>query len=305
VIDPAYLENGKIVYVRPDFNPLFGSIQSSSIESLMAYNLTGGDLDLFYRLQNPLNLTTRTIDVSAPERDEENPLTYILPYAITFLFYIVIMSAATLMLNSITSEKQNRIIEVLMTSVDPLQMLAGKIIALGLVGLLQTVVWTGTGLVLLRFSGQNLALSSAFQLPVSILTWGILFFLFGYGVYASLMAGVGALVPSVREASQVTMLIIMPLILPLMFISTLITAPNGNLAVILSLFPLTAPVAMMTRLAATSVPVWQTLLSLALLLGTALLTLRAVTGLFKAQNMLTGRSVSPVSFIKALIRRNS
>ena len=128
---------------------------------------------------------------------------------------------------------------------------------LGIAGLLQTVVWTGSGYLMLLFSNNRFALGDAFKLPPSVLIWGIVFFLLGYAVYASLMAGVGALVPNLREASQLTTVIIMPMIVPMIFISVMINAPNSPLAVALSLFPLTSPVSMMTRLAATTVPLWQ------------------------------------------------
>ena len=303
LIDKDYLDNGKIIYVRPDFNPLGGSLQSSSIDALMAYNLTGGNMDLYYRVQNPVNSSIETIDSTAPERDQSNPLTFFLPYAVTFLFYIVIITSASLLLNSITGEKQNRMMELLMTSITPRQMLTGKIIALGLAGLLQTVIWSGSGLLVLRYSGRNLALGSAFQLPASILLWGILFFLLGYAVYASLMAGIGALVPSMREASQLTTVVIIPLIIPLMFISMLIQTPDSTLSVILSLFPLTSPVAMMTRLAATQVPFWQTGIALALLALTAVYFIRASAGLFRAQNLLSGKSMAAKDFIRAMVGR--
>jgi ABC-2 type transport system permease protein len=301
LIDKDYLQNGKIVYVRPDFNPIGGSIQSSSIDALMAYNLTGGDLNLYYRVQDPVNANSQTIDSTAPVRDQNNPLTFILPYIVTFLFYIVIITSASLLLNNITSEKQNRMMELLMTSITPTQMLTGKIIALGLAGLLQTVVWSGSGLLLLRFSGRNLAMADAFQLPTSILLWGILFFILGYSVYASLMAGVGALVPSMREASQLTTVVIIPLIIPLMFISTLIQTPDSTLAVVFSLFPLTAPVAMMTRLAATQVPIWQLGIAIVLLLFTALYMIRGAASLFRTQNLLSGKSVNAKNFIQAMV----
>ena len=144
-----------------------------------------------------------------------------------------------------------------MTSVKPIEMLTGKIFALGIAGLLQTVVWTGSGYLMLLFSNNQFGLGDAFKLPPSVLIWGIIYFLLGYAVYASLMAGVGALVPNLREASQLTTVVIMPMIVPMVFISVMINAPNSPLAVALSLFPLTAPVSMMTRLAATTVPFWQ------------------------------------------------
>jgi ABC-2 type transport system permease protein len=301
LIPHDYVESGDIYYVRPDFNPLGGSSQSSSILAMVAYNLADQNTDLAYRLQDPVNVNE--IDLSNSTRDETNWLTFFMPYVITFLFYIVILTSSSLMLSSVSKEKTNRVIEILMTSITPRQMLTGKIIALGLAGLLQTVVWLGAGMLLLKFSGRSFPLAAAIQLPFSTLLWGILFFLLGYAVYASLMAGIGALVPNLREGSQLTTLVIMPMIVPLMFVSTLLNTPDSPLAVFLSLFPFTSPVTMMMRIAATSVPIWQIGLALVLLAGTAWLLVRASAGLFKAQNLLTGQSVNIVSFIKALAGR--
>ena len=296
-----YIATGEIIYVRPDFNPLGGSSQSPSIHALVAYNLADQQLDLAYRLQDPLNVTE--VDLSNSQRDETNWLTFFMPYVITFLFYIVILTSSSLMLNSVTNEKTNQVIEILMTSITPRQMLTGKIIALGLAGLLQTVVWLGAGMLLLKISGRTFPLAAAIQLPGITLLWGILFFIFGYTVYASLMAGIGALVPNLREGSQLTTIVIMPMIVPLMFVSTLLNTPDSPLAVFLSLFPFTSPVTMMMRIAATSVPLWQIGLALALLGGTAWLLVRASAGLFKAQNLLSGQSINLMGFIKALAGR--
>jgi len=257
-------------------------------------------VELAYRVQDPLNVEEVSLS-EAPQRSSSNPLTFFLPYIVTFLFYIVILTSSSLLLNNISGEKQNRMMEILMTSVTPSQMLTGKIIALGLVGLLQTVVWSGSGYLMLLFSGKQFALGDAFILPPSILIWGILFFLLGYAVYASLMAGLGALVPNIREASQITTVIIIPLIIPLMFISSLIQAPDGPLSVVLSLFPLTSPVTMMTRLAATTVPFWQTALAAVLLAGTAFLLIKSVARMFRAQNLLSGQSINTKAFFAALL----
>lgn len=302
IIDQNYLENGDIVYVRPDFNPLGGSLQSSSVDALLAYALTDGDLELSYRVQDPVNVTEVSLS-QTPQRDSQNPLTFFLPYVVTFLFYIIILTSSTLLLNSISIEKQNCMMEILMTSLTPSQMLTGKIIALGLVGLLQTIVWSGSGYLMLMFSGRQFALGDAFKLPPTILLWGILFFLLGYAVYASLMAGVGALVPNLREASQITTIVVMPMVVPLMFISVLIQTPDSPLSIFFSLFPLTSPVSMMTRLTATTVPFWQPGLAAVLLAGSAYLLVRAAAGMFRAQNLLSGKSVNAGSFIKALFSR--
>ncbi len=299
VIQKDYMTEGTILYMRPDYNPIGGLENSGAIETLMANALTDGNIELAYRVQDPLNVKEVSL-AATPHRDSSNALTFFLPYIVTFLFYIVILTSSSLLLNNISNEKQNRMMEILMTSVTPHQMLTGKIIALGLVGLLQTIVWSGSGYLMLLFSGRQFALGDAFKLPPSILVWGIIFFILGYAVYASLMAGLGALVPNIREASQTTTIVIIPLIIPLMFISSLIQAPNSPLSVVLSMFPLTSPVSMMTRLAATTVPFWQTALSAVLVALTAVLLVRSAAKMFRAQNLLSGQSINTKAFFSAL-----
>lgn len=302
LISADYLKSGKILYVRPDFNPVGGITQSWVITQLMEYNLLDGNERLFSRMSSTMNLETVSLS-QQPARDSANPLTFILPYIVTMFFYIIIITSASLLLSSVSHEKENRVIEIMMTSVTPLQMLTGKIIALGAAGLLQTVVWSGAGLLILRFSGSTMNVPLAFQLPASFLVWGAIFFLLGYALYGSLMAGLGALVPNMREATQATTVIIIPMVLPLMLINNLINDANGTLSTILSIFPLTAPVTMMTRLAAAQIPIWQPLLAVALLALTVYLILRAVAGMFRAQNLLSGQTFKLGIYFKELFGR--
>lgn len=299
LINADYIESGKVILRKTELD-LMGDDPNWQLESLLNTQLLEDNPQLLARIENPLNFSTE-IQSSQVQRDPESMLTFYVPYIITMIFYFVILSSASLMLTSITNEKSNRVIEILMTSITPTQMLTGKIIALGIAGLLQTVVWTGTGLLLLRLSGRQLELASSVQLPISILLWGIAFFISGYFLYASLMAGAGALVPNLKEASQATTVLIIPLIIPLILISAIVEKPNGTLATIFSLFPLTSPVTMMTRLAAGSVPIWQLLLSIALILITAVLVIRSVANFFRAQTLLSGQEFKIKYLFKALL----
>lgn len=300
LISADYVATGEVIYLRPDYNPMSGQADTYPIRYTLMHNLVGGDASLITRLNNPLVLTVTNLSEEAT-RDPSHMLTFFLPYIVTLLFYITILSSASLMLNSVATEKQNRTIEIIMTSVTPMEMLVGKIGALGVAGLLQTVVWSGSGLLMLRVAGSTLNLPAEFQLPVSVLAWGLVFFLLGYALYGSLMAGLGALVPNLREASQATTVILIPVMIPLFFISVLIQEPNGVLSVILSLFPFSAPVAMMTRLSAATVPFWQPALAAVLLLGTCYLVIRAVAGMFRAQNLLSGQTFKLRMFFDALL----
>ena len=221
------------------------------------------------------------------------------------LLYMSFMINANLLAESVSSEKENRTIEILMVSISPSQMLIGKIIALGTAGLVQIIVWVGTVMVLINLGGQTLALPQGFTIPVSILVWGVVFYLLGYAVYGSLMAGVGALTSRMKEASSASFLILSPLMVGYLIgiLAPLAEETQGLLPVILSMFPLTAPVLMMMRLTDGSVPLWQLLLSAALMLATAYLIVRAVAAMFHAQNLLSGQPFSPKRFFRALLGR--
>ena len=300
VVAADYLTTGQVDLYRTDFNPIGGTDDSYLLSGLLEENLFSADPQLLNLFRQPMKLETH-FESTAPQRDPNSALTFFLPYAVTMLFYILILGSSSTMLNSITNEKQNRVMEILLTSITPLQMLTGKIIALGLIGLLQTTFWSVSAFFLYRVSGRTFQLPVEFALPVSLLLWGLLYFVLGYAIYASLMAGVGAIVPNLREGSQATIIVIIPLVIPIFFINTLISAPNGGISMVLSLFPLTAPVAMLTRLAATQVPFYQTALAAVLQAGTAILIVRAVSGLFRAQILLSGQAFKMKLFLRALV----
>jgi len=301
IIPPDYIQTGEITYIPVNFSPLGSTGKSSTLDYVINYNLLDENAQLANLVNGP-SVIPHPLS-AAPQREQSNPLTYFLPYGATMLFYIIILSAASLLLSSVAKEKENRVIEILMLSVTPRQLLTGKIVGLGLLGLLQTIIWVGTARILLAQGGSIFNLPAAFQLPASFLVWGIIFFVLGYAVYASLMAGLGALVPNLREATQATIMVIFPLIIPIFLLSVLINEPNNMLSIVLSIFPFTAPIAMITRLSAIEVPLWQILVAITLLLITTVLIVRAVARMFQAQTILSGQPFSRKLFINTLFGR--
>jgi ABC-2 type transport system permease protein len=307
IIPKDYLENGQLLYFRSDFNPLAsGGGQSALFQWVLQVNLLGGNTLLTSLVNGPLDVQEVALaPTTQPSLDENNPMAFMLPYGVTLLFYFLIMGSSSLLLSNVSKEKENRVMETLLTSLTPTQLLTGKIIGLGLVGLLQTILWLGTGYALLNLSGTVFSLPFQIQLPGTLLMWGIIFFILGYAVYASLMAGLGALAPNMREASQVTIVIMLPLIIPLFFSSSVfVTEPNGPIATVLSIFPLSAPVAMMARLASGGVPWWQPLVAALLLALTAVFIVRAVAGMFRAQALLSGQPIKIKNYLQALLGRS-
>lgn len=300
VVSADYLESGKIELYAQQINLLEDSSSAYPVDWLIEYHLLKDKPELLNRVVQPLNLNVELLSTETPSRPEDEMVAFLVPYGITLLFYIFILGSASLLLSNITTEKQNRVMEILLTSITPTQLMTGKIIGLGLVGLLQMVVWLASALLLLRLSGQTFAALQGIEIPPTIMGWGILYFILGYTIFAALMTGIGALAPNLREASQATFVVILPLIIPLMFISLLINRPESTIAIVLSLFPLSSPVAMMTRLAAMPVPFWQLGLAAILQALTAILIIRLVSGIFHAQNLLSGQPFSMKGLLRAL-----
>jgi len=300
VLAADYVETGDLIYINPGYAFIPSGGQSWVMRQTIFANLLDNDAGRIARAARPMDVQVTPLS-PANQRNDDSPAAFYVPYATMMILYFVLIMSASLLLNSISNEKKNRVIEILLLSVTPRQMLTGKIVGLGILGLLQTTIWLGTGYTLLRLSGRTFSLPAGFEIPPSILIWGIAFFLLGYAVYASLMAGLGALVPNLKEASQAVILVIWPLIIPLFLFAALIEKPNGAVATGLSLFPLTAPVAMVTRLVAGDVPLWQLGVAIGLLLVTAAAVLRAVAAMFHAQTLLSGQPFSAGRFFRALL----
>jgi ABC-2 type transport system permease protein len=303
VVPADYVEQGELIYVYPGYRPASSEGQPWVMKWALFTNLLGNDPELVAQASEPMELEEVPLAPEDVGKLKEGPLKFFVPYITMIIFYVVILMSASLLLESVNNEKKNRVMEILLVSVTPQQMLTGKIIGLGLLGLLQTAIWMGTTFTLLTIAGRTPELPAGFELEPAIVVWGIVFFLLGYALYASLMAALGALVPNLRESSQAVIVVIWPLILPMLLIALFIESPNGLVPVLLSLFPLTSPVAMMTRLAAVSVPWWQLLVTVVLLVATVVLIVRGVAGMFRAQTLLSGQTFSARRFYRALAGR--
>jgi ABC-2 type transport system permease protein len=302
LIPDDYLSRGQVVYVSGDFNPMDAFRGGSLIDQVLQVNLLEGDTHLANIVTNPFALQVMILNPTN-RLNQDSSLAFLVPYSVMLLYYMLILMSAGFLVSSLNKERESRVLEIMLVTVTPRQLLGGKFIGLGLMGLLVNILWVGSAYGLMVLSGSTFQLPAEFQLAPYILVWGVVYFLLGYAVYASLLGAVGAMLPNLRETSQATMVVILPMIIPLMFISVLITQPNGLLAVGLSLFPLTAPVTMMLRLVVINVPAWQLTLSVAILLLTAIFILRAVAGMFRAQTMLSGQPLSMRNIYRMILGR--
>ena len=165
----------------------------------------------------------------------------------------------------------------------------GKILAMSVVMLIQLGVWAVGGFLILD-RGADLMQVASFSFPQGFWIWASIFLILGYLLYASVMAAAGAIAPNAREGNQVIWLLIIPLMPTLMFGRVFLEEPHGTLSVALSLFPLSAPSAMVTRLAVSQVPLWQVLISLAGLALTTYLFVILSSRFFRADNLISQES---------------
>jgi ABC-2 type transport system permease protein len=316
VIPKDYVARGELFYVYPDTTSLTSDGQEWLILRTLLTNLLGGNDELAEWVWNPMDLESINLTPETQPGAEEgfsqpgsasepSPLEPYLPAAMVLLLFMSLMINANLLSESVSTEKENQTIEILMLSITPHQMLAGKIIGLGIAGLLQTIAWIGTVFFLINTGGQTLNLPPGFTIPASILAWALVFFLLGFAMYASLLAGVGALASKLKEASQASFLVLAPLLVGYVvgLLAPLAEASRGALPVALSLFPLTAPVVMIMRLTDGSVPLWQLLLSAGLMVVATYLIVRAVAAMFRAQHLLSGQPFSVRRYFGALLGR--
>lgn len=300
ILPEDFLESGELVFVVREFNLAEDRPDTYLFQRLLGMNLFPDDLAFGLLAIEPIMMSTRQITVNAGPLTQDNWLAERLPFFLVILLYIVILVPASSLVNSITDEKKNRVIEILLSSVSAGQFFIGKLLALGLLGIVQTFVWIGVIWAVGEFGGQPLNLPADFTIPTGLLVWAIIFSFTGYAMYGTQMAGIGALAPDVKDTRSLTLVVLAPLLFGYMFNIIFLEAPNSVMAIVLSLFPLTAPVVMIGRIASTNIPMWQPIVSLVLQAVAIVWIVKMFTRLFRAQALLSGQELNFKRLVQAL-----
>jgi len=170
------------------------------------------------------------------------------------------------MLSGLVSEKENRLIEVLLSSVSTRQLITGKALGLGAAGLIQVAVWLVSLPLLLNLASSAFGgFFSTIQLPANFIVLGLVYFILGYLFFVMVSAGIGTISTNTQEGQQLLMPLTMPMFIPFWFGSLLFIFPNNPIWIFLTIFPITAPVTTMLRLGVSDVPAWQIAVSIVVL----------------------------------------
>ena len=293
VIAADYLESGRIRRYAIDTN-IFSSQDERAVSGWIVRSLLRSRVDSLRieRVARPargMELYTPNPAGGFEVHDERREmLDFLLPFAFGFLMGLGIVMGGQYLLQGVAEEKESRILESMLCTVNASELLAGKLLGLGSAGLTIVGSWLVMGAAL---GGPALALAQI-KVPPALFALAVVYFLLGYLFYGSIMTGIGAITNNMREAQQFSFLFTFMNFIPFYMLTTIVGRPGSGLAVGLSLFPPMAPVAMMLRMSApsASVPLWQIGLSLALLLGTAWLTLVISARLFRIGLLMYGKT---------------
>jgi len=293
VVSSDYLESGRVRrYART--SSLFSSADRRAVASWLANGLVRGRVDstLAARVSRPAEkeqLFTLGKDGQFELKDDRREmLDFMVPFMFAMLLGVSIVLGGQYLLQGVAEEKESRILESLLCTVSPEELMAGKLFGLGAAGLLVVGIWAAVG----ALAVGPILLLAGVKLPAGLLAIALCYFLLGYLFYGSIMTGIGAMAGTMREAQQFSVWFTFLNFAPFIMITFLLGRPNAPLAVALSLFPPTAPGAMLLRLTAPSsvVPAWQVGASLALLAAAGWVTLMASARVFRIGLLLYGKS---------------
>ncbi len=282
--------------------------------------------------QTSIKVNTLKVTDEGLAKESSSEVAFVTSYAMGFIIYFFVFMYGAMVMRSVMEEKKNRIVEVIISSVKPFQLMAGKIFGTALVGLTQVAIWILIGIVLMIAAGslfspeesqqmgqtlmesrqmpsmtQNIennqvadifSLIGNLNLPLILFSF-VFYFLGGYLMYSSLMGAVGAAVDNDEDSQQMVFPITFPLILSIMLLFPIARNPEGPVAFWASIIPFTSPVAMLARVPY-GVPLWELLLSMFLLLVAMIGAIWAAAKIYRTGLLMYGKKVNLTELIKWL-----
>ena len=293
VIPETYLQTGLVErYTLESALEVPGRVWSS-IQDFLISNLLAGDVspEVLERVKAPLGLRSIQLDETGQPAPPENEISkYLLPVVFALLFLFAVFFSSGYLLQSVTEEKENRVIEVILSSVSARQLLAGKVLGLGAAGLLQIAVWLAAVRIFAEVASVNIPALSDLSISTGLLILALVYFLLGYLLFAAFYAGIGSIGATAREAQGWSAIFVIPAILPVYLSPLMNDDPTGILSRFVTFFPLTAPTAAMVRLPSDSMSAWETGASLAILAASIVLAMWLAAKVFRVFLLMYGKT---------------
>lgn len=289
VVPADYIAKGKITaYDASDSIFSEEKIAQAPLRRLMLKSLTAERVtsEVSDRILSPVDVTTLTKqpDGTWAERGiAEIARRFGVPIGFTVLLLISLMVSAGSLIQGVSEEKESRVIEIILSSIDARSLLMGKLLGLGAAGLLQLAIWLSMAVVPLV-----LWLAGLFLSPLLVVLC-LLYFVLGFLLYGTLITATGVLGTTAKDMQQYGMFWAIGAASPMWFMVVLLREPNGTASRILSFIPLTAPTTMMIRLGAGGVPAWEIVATLAMLTVSVVIVLRFAARIFRTGLLMYGK----------------
>jgi len=304
VIPADYVASGTVARYTLDKELAPPPAVSSAIEGFLDSNLIASEVppELIGRVLTPTSIVTTTLTAEGTVAEDQGGFTnFIIPTLFGALLAIALNVSANYVLQSLGEEKENRLMEILLSTVSPGQLLNGKLLGRGAAGLLQVLLWAISLPLLLRLASAAIGGAlSTIQMTPGLLVLGVVYFILGYLLFAVVSLAIAAICSTVREAQGLAPLFTLAAVAPFWFISLLMFFPNNPIWVVFSLFPFSAPVTMMLRLGITGVPTWQLAVSMAVLIASIVGGLWIAAKLLRIYLLMYGKRPRIREIVRAL-----
>jgi ABC-2 type transport system permease protein len=299
ILPADFIDHGQAEYNNRNPSDVFSNrvLQSALNRAVREQRLIEAKVDTETRqeLFQPVELQSLKIGATGQQR-ESSSASFALVFGIGFIMYLSILMYGQVVLGAVIEEKETRIAEILFSSVKPFALMMGKLVGVSLVALTQLAIW---GIAFSAFAVYGVGLLARSGLPTSIpsvpfshfIYFG-LFFLLGYFIYATIYALVGSMVTTAQEGGQLAMPIILILVISFYLFVPVSRSPDSTFSFWVSMFPLSAPVAMLVRIVTQTPPFWQIALSLLIGFGSVLLIMWIAARIYRVGMLMYGKRAS-------------
>ncbi|HEY0761211.1 MAG TPA: ABC transporter permease [Pyrinomonadaceae bacterium] len=298
ILPPDFLRTGEAEFVNRNPGDPFslGPLQTAINRAVREQRMIDANVDAETRqeLFKRVELKNGTLGVAGSEGDSGG--SFALVFVIGFVMYLAILMYGQIVLGAVIEEKETRIAEILFSSIRPFTLMMGKLVGVSLVALTQLGIWALAfsafavyGINLLASRGISASMSG---IRPSLYIYFGLFFLLGYFTYATIYALVGSMVTTAQEGGQLAMPIILILVVSFYLFWPVSRSPDSPFAFWVSMFPLSAPIAMMVRIVTQTPPFWQIALSLAIGFGSVLVIMWIASRIYRVGMLMYGKRAS-------------
>ena len=282
-----------------------GNINQALSGIIIEKRLRGEGLDpeKIGQYMRPVKLDTKKVTTRGVERDVGG--TFMISLSLVLILYMTVIFYGQIILRGVIEEKSSRVVEIVLSSLRPFQLMAGKILGIAAVGFTQYAIWAFFGIAATRYSGNVVSRffpeAAGLQIPTIpayIFVYFIIFFILGYFLYGTMYAGIGSMVNNEKEAQQLVMPVTMFLVIPIMLMMFVVRSPDSSVSVVLSLIPFFAPILMLLRISVLQPPFTQIAASILLLILTTVLMIWVSAKIYRVGILMYGKRPGFAEIIK-------